>query len=125
MAKAKMGTPPKRAKTIGEWYDLGPNSKVTRAELMMVLEGFGFVPAEELGKMIQAAFVLERERKWYRRLWRWLKVTVFTKQKLADLSPEARERVRQELDKIEQPDRPAVVSSGVAQQIEEATNADA
>lgn len=105
MSKAKMGTPPKKPTTIKEWYELGPSSKVTRAELMMVLEGFEFVPAQQIGEMMQRALVLDRERKWYRRLWRWIKVSIFKKQTLKDVSKDARDRIRAELDKADELDR--------------------
>jgi hypothetical protein len=95
----------KKPKTIGEWYDIAPSAKVTRSELMMVLEGFGFLPAEEIGRMVQRALILERERKWYRRLWRWLKATIGVRQKLENLTPEARQRVREELDRADSLDQ--------------------
>jgi len=133
VSKAKMGTPPKKPQSIGEWYQLGPSSKVTRADLLMVLQGFDFIPAEQIGQLIQNALILERERKWYHRLWRWVKASIGTSKTLKDLSPAARAKVRAELDvadavdeavdRAQEPDSPPVVSAGVAKQIKEADSA--
>lgn len=103
MSKPRIAAPQRRQPTIKEWHDNGPSSKVTRAELMKVLEGFEFVPAEEVARLIQNGIVLERNRAWYRRLWNWAKVTMWQKKTIADLSPAARAKVRAQLDQADAP----------------------
>lgn len=99
--KKRMGTPPK-PRTIKEWHDLSPSSKVNRTELMMVLEGFEFLPSTQVAQLIKNALVLERERHWYRALWRWVKVNLpWQKQTLKDLPKQTRDQLRDELDRAD------------------------
>ncbi len=92
----------KKPETIREWVENAPSSKVTRVELMRVLDGFGFIPREGVVVMFRDYDRIRRQMQWYRRLWRWLKLKIPQKKTLADLDPSAREAVRQQLDKADQ-----------------------
>lgn len=96
---------PKKPMSIAQWHNNMPSAKVSRAELMRVLDGFDFIPREGVVIMFRDYDRIQKERRWYRRLWRWLKLTIYQKKTLADLNPSAREAVRQELDKADQEEK--------------------
>jgi len=88
---------PQKPVTIRDWHDGMPSAKVSRAELMRVLEGFGFITRDEVAAM----FRRERaERKWHIRLWRWIKLR-FKKKNLEDLSPAVRQELQHKLSEID------------------------
>jgi len=93
---------PRRQLSIHDWYERGPSSKVSRKELLLVMEGFDFVPRDGIVAMFRDYDRIRIQMRWYRRLWRWLKLTIYHKKTLADLDPSAREAVRQELDKVDE-----------------------
>ncbi len=93
---------PKKPETIKEWVENAPSSKVSRVELMRVLEGFDFIPREGVVVMFRDYDRIRRQMQWYRRLWRWLKLKIPQKKTLADLDPSAREAVRQQLDQADE-----------------------
>jgi hypothetical protein len=89
--------------TIAEWLDLGPNRPVSRSELLRVFEGFELVTRSQLMDALRGYERARRQRVWYRRLWRWIVQTVTRPAKhYADLTPEQRQHVREQLDAAEQ-----------------------
>jgi len=92
---------PRKTGTIRDWVDRGPSSKVSRAELMRVLDGFGFIPREGVVVMFRDYDRIRHELMWYRRLWRWIKLR-FKKKQLEDLTPEQRARVQHDLAEIDE-----------------------
>jgi len=92
---------PKKPATIKEWVENAPSSKVSRVELMRVLDGFGFIPREVVVGMFRDYDRIRHEMVWWRRLWRWIKLR-FKKKDLEDLTPEQRARVKHELAEIDE-----------------------
>ena len=101
MSKKKQHQPSKSTPgvklTIGEWLAQAPTARVTRNELMRVMEGM-VVTRPEIIDMFKDYERARRQHAWWRRLLRWIKsLIVRERQSVADLTPEQRELVAQEL----------------------------
>lgn len=91
----------KKPQTIKQWLDKSPERRVTRSELLRVIEGMHLLNKPELIEFMQEYEKARRARAWWRCLWRWFKTTIYERRTLQDLTPEQRERVRQELDETD------------------------
>jgi hypothetical protein len=83
--------------TIGQWLEAAPNARVTRNELMRVLEGM-VVTRPEVIDMLRDYEQARRQHAWWRRLLRWIRgLFVQPKRSIEDLTPEQREALKKEL----------------------------
>jgi hypothetical protein len=90
-------TTPGAKVTIGQWLESAPEARVTRNELMRVMEGM-VVTRPEIIDMFRQYEEARRQRVWWRRLWRWLKSQVVKpQQSIEDLTPEQREALAKAL----------------------------
>lgn len=95
---------PDEGLTIAAWYKAAPEARVTRFELMRVIDGMALVNRPEVMQLLkdydQMQAAIRRDRVWWRVWWRWIKGTMGRRQSLADLSPAARQLVQDQLDAI-------------------------
>ena len=103
-------TPAKKTPvTIGQWLNSAPHAKVTRHELMRWAEGMTLMTKPEVIEMFRE---YEHLRRWRRTkqfldvrrspIYQLIKRSMFEpKRDLGDLTQEARDRVREELDAVE------------------------
>lgn len=88
----------KKPQTIKQWLDKSPEARVTRFELLRVIEGMHLLNKPELIEFMREYEKARRAHAWWRRLWRWFKSTIYERRTLQDLTAEQRDRVREELD---------------------------
>ncbi len=95
---------PEGGLTIAAWYKAAPEGRVTRFELMRVIDGMALVNRPEVMQLLkdydQMQMAIRRDRVWWRVWWRWIKATMGRRQSLADLSPAARQHVQDQLAAI-------------------------
>lgn len=88
--------------SIGEWHDQMPSAKVSRTELMRVLEGFDFISRDGVVIMFRDYERIRREMRWYRRLWRWLRGQFAKKKRVDELLDRRRQQEDELLDRKQQ-----------------------
>jgi hypothetical protein len=101
---------PDEGLTIAAWYKAAPEGRVTRFELMRVIDGMALVNRPEVMQILkdydQMQAAIRRDQVWWRVWWRWIKATMGRRQSLADLSPAARQQVQDQLDAAAAMDQP-------------------
>lgn len=101
MANKKKRMPqraPQKRLSIGDWHDSMPSAKVTRAELMRVLEGFDFISRDGVVIMFRDYERIRRQMRWYRRVWRWVTGRFAKKKPVDELLDRKQEQMEEEVD---------------------------
>ncbi len=88
----------RRKLSIGDWHDQMPSAKVTRAELMRVLEGFDFISRDGVVIMFRDYERIRRQMRWYRRIWHWLKLLFERKKPIDELHDRKEQQQEEEVD---------------------------